>query len=161
MFLGVMNTVFLNISNYLPHIELRNCSIQIVVLTNFVVISNAGIKRFDCTMMKQIFSIKALLQCWVLTEILIQTGNCRYFSKFGKWLTAASPRKPTMKIQWNSAIIRPPKMKTFCQLKTLFDKFNLFVSSFSSPSTSLIRDHLLDCPKVVFKTTFGQSQRWS
>ena len=49
MFLGVLNTEFLNISNYLPHLELRNRSIQIVVVTNFVVISNVGIKRFDCT----------------------------------------------------------------------------------------------------------------
>ena len=58
-------------------------------------------------------------------------------------------------------LLRPPKIKTFCQLKTLFAKFKLFFSSFSSPSVSLIRDHLWDCPKVVFKTTFGQSQRWS
>ena len=49
MFLGVLNTVFLNISNYLPHLEIRNCSFQNVVLTNFVVISNVGIKRFGCT----------------------------------------------------------------------------------------------------------------
>ena len=25
----------------------------------------------------------------------------------------------------------------------------------------LYKDHLWDCPKVVLKTTFGQSQRWS
>ena len=49
MFLGVLNTVFLNISNYLPHLELRNHSIQIVVVTNFVFISNINIKKFDCT----------------------------------------------------------------------------------------------------------------
>ena len=49
MYLGVLNTVFLDISNYLPHLELRNRSIQIVVIKNFVVISNVGIKRFDCT----------------------------------------------------------------------------------------------------------------
>ena len=49
MFLGVLNTVFLNISNYLLHLELRNRSIQIVVITNFVVIFNVGIKRFYCT----------------------------------------------------------------------------------------------------------------
>ena len=42
MFLGVLNAVFLNISNYLPHLVLRNRSIQIVVILN------AGIKRFDC-----------------------------------------------------------------------------------------------------------------
>ena len=49
MFLGVLNTVFLNISNYLSHLELKNRSIQIVVVTNFVTISNVGIKRFDCS----------------------------------------------------------------------------------------------------------------
>ena len=48
MFLGVLNTVFLNISNYLPHLELRNRPIQKVIVTNFVVISNVGIKRFNC-----------------------------------------------------------------------------------------------------------------
>ena len=48
MFLGVLNTVFFNISNYLPHLELRNRSIQTVVITNFVFISHVGIKSFDC-----------------------------------------------------------------------------------------------------------------
>ena len=27
-------------------------------------------------------------------------------------------------------------------------------------SKSGLKDHLWDCPKVVLKTTFGQSQRW-
>ena len=36
------------ISNYLLHLELRNRSIQIVVITKSVVISNVSIKRFDC-----------------------------------------------------------------------------------------------------------------
>ena len=48
MFLGVLNTIFLNIFNYLPHLELRNRSIQIVVIVNSVIESNVGIKRFDC-----------------------------------------------------------------------------------------------------------------
>ena len=48
MFLGVLNIVFLNISNYLPHLELRNRSIQIVVVTNFFVISSVGIKTVSC-----------------------------------------------------------------------------------------------------------------
>ena len=49
MFLGVLNTVFLKqITNYLPYLKLRNHSIQIVVITNFVVLPNVGIKRFDC-----------------------------------------------------------------------------------------------------------------
>ena len=46
-FLGVLNTVFLNIPNCLPHLELRNLSIKIFIVTNFVVISSVGIKRFD------------------------------------------------------------------------------------------------------------------
>ena len=53
------------------------------------------------------------------------------------------------------------KIKTFYPLKTLFWNFKLFFSSFSTTSVHLIGDHLWDCPKVVFKTTFGQSQRWS
>ena len=52
-------------------------------------------------------------------------------------------------------LLRPPKIKTFYLLKTLFWKFKLFFSSFSTTSIRLIRDHLWDCPKVVFKTTFG------
>ena len=58
-------------------------------------------------------------------------------------------------------LLRPPKIKTFYPLKTLFARFKKFFSSFSTPCVPLIRDHLWDCPKVVFKTTFGQSQRWS
>ena len=58
-------------------------------------------------------------------------------------------------------LLQPPKIKTAYLLKTLFAKFKLFFSSFSTPSVPLIKDHLWKCPKVVFKTTFGQSQRWS
>ena len=58
-------------------------------------------------------------------------------------------------------LLRPPKIKTFYPLKTLFAKFKLFSYSFSTPSVSLNRDHRWDRPKVVLKTTFGQSQRWS
>ena len=58
-------------------------------------------------------------------------------------------------------LLRPLKIRTAYLLKTLFAKFKLFFSSFSTPSVHLIRDHLWDCSKVVFKTTFGQSQRWS
>ena len=58
-------------------------------------------------------------------------------------------------------LLRPPKIKTFFVLKTWFAEFKLLFSSFSRYSVPLIGDHLWDCPKVVFKTTFGQSQRWS
>ena len=57
--------------------------------------------------------------------------------------------------------VKPPKIMPPYLLKTLFAKFKLFFSSFSTPSVLLTRDHIWDCPKVVFKTTFGQSQRWS
>ena len=42
------------------------------------------------------------------------------------------------------SLLRPPKINTFCQLKTLFAKFKLFFSSFSTPSVYLIKDHLWD-----------------
>ena len=58
-------------------------------------------------------------------------------------------------------LLWPPKITTIYSLKTLFWNFKLFFSSFSTISVHLIRDHLWDCPKVVFKITFGQSQRWS
>ena len=58
-------------------------------------------------------------------------------------------------------LLRPPKIKTSCLLKTLFAKFKLSCPSFSTPWVHLIRDHIWDCPKVVLKTTFGQFQRWS
>ena len=61
MFLGVLNTVFLNISNYLPHLDLRNLSIQIVIITSFVIISNFGIKRLDCIFIGRLIS-KQLIQ---------------------------------------------------------------------------------------------------
>ena len=54
-------------------------------------------------------------------------------------------------------LLRPSKIKTSYPSQTLFAKFKLFFSSFSTPSVHLIRDHLWDCPKI----TFGQSQRWS
>ena len=44
-------------------------------------------------------------------------------------------------------LLRSPKIKTSYLLKTLFAKFKLFFSSFSTPSVPLIRDHLWDCPK--------------
>ena len=58
-------------------------------------------------------------------------------------------------------LLRPSKINTSYLLKTLFAKSKLFVSSFSTSIVPLIRDHFWDCPKVVFKTTFVQFQRWS
>ena len=80
MFLGVLNTVFLNITNYLPHLELRNGSIQTVIVMNFVVISNIGIKRFDC-----IFNNTAQnIDCGSLLEPLhLGSSNCYQQSVFG------------------------------------------------------------------------------
>ena len=58
-------------------------------------------------------------------------------------------------------LLRPPKINPSYLIKTLFVKFKLFFSLLSVSCVPLIRDHLWDCPKVVFKTTFEQSQRWS
>ena len=48
MFLGELNTIFLNICNYPSHMELRVRSIKIFVIPSFVVISNVGIKMAGC-----------------------------------------------------------------------------------------------------------------
>ena len=47
-------------------------------------------------------------------------------------------------------LLRPPEIKTSYLLKTLFAKFRLFFSSLSTPSAPLIKDHIWNCPKVVF-----------
>ena len=48
MFLGILNTVLFNFSNNPFQLKPKICSIQIVVIKSFVVISNVGIKRGDC-----------------------------------------------------------------------------------------------------------------
>ena len=60
MSLGGLNTMFLNISNFLPHLELRNYSIQIVIIMNFVIVSNVGIRG--------------------LTVVYLVQWNCKLFS---------------------------------------------------------------------------------
>ena len=52
MFLGVLNTTISNISYSSSHLDLRICSIQIVVIMRFVIKSNVDIKRVDCIMMR-------------------------------------------------------------------------------------------------------------
>ena len=47
MVLGVLNTIFLNISNYLSHLELRVHFIQTANITSFVVLSNVSIKKSE------------------------------------------------------------------------------------------------------------------
>ena len=48
VFLGILNTILSNFFNNPFHLELRIPSIQIVVITSFVVISNVGIKTINC-----------------------------------------------------------------------------------------------------------------
>ena len=50
MFLGILDTILFKFSNNLFHFVLQICSIQIVNITSFVIISNDGIKRIDCTL---------------------------------------------------------------------------------------------------------------
>ena len=52
IFLGILNTALFDFSNYQDfHLELWIRSIQIVVVTKFVGISNVGIKRVDCNLL--------------------------------------------------------------------------------------------------------------
>ena len=80
MSLGVLNTVFLNISYYLPHLELKNRSIQIVLVTNFVLISNVGIKRFDCNTIYPHFLLNlgtfGVHLCWVIAALKFSRMPC-------------------------------------------------------------------------------------
>ena len=52
MFLGILNTIWFHFSNNPFHLELMIRSIQIVVITSFVIIWNVGIKRVGCLMKK-------------------------------------------------------------------------------------------------------------
>ena len=100
-------------------------------------------------------------------DILIMGLNILFFSSAISylWDDYANPFKfhvtYVMLVYSEIPLLRPPKIKTFYPLKTLFWNFKLVFSSFSTTSVHLIRDHLWDCPKVVFQTTFGQSPRWS
>ena len=58
-------------------------------------------------------------------------------------------------------LLRPPKIKTNSPLKSIFKKCQSFFLCVFCTQCLLERDHLWDCSKVVFKTTFEQSQWWS
>ena len=49
MFLGILNTVLFNFSSNPFILELKIRSIQVVVITSFIVLSNVCIKRLDFT----------------------------------------------------------------------------------------------------------------
>ena len=80
-FFGLLNIIFLNITYHLPHLELRNCSIQIVVITNFAIVSNVSIKRFDCT--------SVLILSWILNLNQLGTKCPEWYCKEGRpwWCT--------------------------------------------------------------------------
>ena len=56
---------------------------------------------------------------------------------------------------------RSPKIKTNYPLNSIFKKFQSFLLCVFCTQCLLKRDHLWDCSKVVIKTTFEQSQKWS
>ena len=58
-------------------------------------------------------------------------------------------------------LLRPPKIKTNSPLKSTFKKCQSFFLCDFCTQCLLEGDHLWDCSKVVIKTTFEQSQRWS
>ena len=51
MFLGILNTILFDFYNNPFHLELKIRSIQIVVITSYVVISNVGINRANCILL--------------------------------------------------------------------------------------------------------------
>ena len=104
-----------------------------------------------------------LNSCQVKLKKVFICNQCRPISDlaFLSWSEMSLPQAQTDPKYSDIPLLWPPKIKTSYPLNTLFVKLKLFFSSFSTHSVPLIRDHLWDCPKVVFKTTFGQSQRWS
>ena len=70
----VLNTIFFNFSNIPFPLQLKISSIQIVVLTSFVELSNVGIKRVDC-----IIIIKAALSLKVNTNINDERSSVNNF----------------------------------------------------------------------------------
>ena len=58
-------------------------------------------------------------------------------------------------------LLRPPKVKTNSTLKSIFKKLQSFILCVFCTQCFLERDHLWNCSKVVLKTTFEQSQKWS
>ena len=76
MFLGILNTILFNFFNNPFHFELKIRSIQIVVITSFVVISNVCIKRFDFrpvlfvdVLLVQCFRSNDVCQTWIVLRM--------------------------------------------------------------------------------------------
>ena len=65
-----------------------------------------------------------------------------YPKQSSKLANGIDERKFMMKGYSKIPLLRPPKIKTSCPLKTLFVKLKLLFSSFSTHSVALIRDHL-------------------
>ena len=77
MFLGVLNTIFLNISHYLSHIELKIRSFQSVVIKGSIVISHVGIKRVGCNML---ITVPRSIKCWHYSNIDTSKFSAKYES---------------------------------------------------------------------------------
>ena len=74
MFLGILNTILFNFSNSPFHLDLRINSIQIVITTSFVVLSNVGIKWVDFNMdsAQVLGSLDQLAHpCYLITAVFI------------------------------------------------------------------------------------------
>ena len=87
----------------------------------------------------------------ILTKEWGQTGATNSRPPDHQWSThpteLPNPAHFGMYMYSEIPLFRPPKIKTSYLLSTLFAKFKLFFSSFSTPSVPLIRDHLWDSPK--------------
>ena len=69
MFLEVLNTILFNFSNNPFLLQLRIRSIQIVVITSFVVISNVVLKAVDCICVQNIFLVLLAFIIYPLNQI--------------------------------------------------------------------------------------------
>ena len=108
-----------NFSNNSFHIELKIRSIQTVVLTSFVVISNVGIKRVDCT--------RARADENLLYRLLIDKSQWHYnktvtFKKGKRWLKSSKSNKTEKtclgELRTHNAVHNFKNLKT-CAPKTI------------------------------------------
>ena len=100
-----------------------------------------------------------------------KTGGCRVYMFFSfvpktyLWVLVRTAHRGSSNYRPHSMFgantVKFHYIKTNSPLKSIFKKFQPFFLCVFCIQCLLERDHLWDCSKMVLKTTFEQSQRWS
>ena len=140
---------------WMPFVCWQNCIIFFIFAQSIVYQINAQVKVWRAYMLFKTMHLPTKIKLYSLSY------NKKKGDSAGARTLFSWPKSPWLFIYSEIPLLRPPKIKTSYLLKTLFAKSKLLISSFSTLSVPLIRDHLWNRPKVVFKTTFGRFKRWS